>query len=234
MNGFNTLNRLLTPSVIGAAAIFALALTGNAATKSAKSSNAKTRMTAVSSIDDTNVIYEEIEVDDMYSEKRVTDGIRIAVALPVNSEINVDEKGKKEDDGGLSATPIITLGYQDIRKNALGYMINGSFWSTNDTNGIGDIGFARGELNLTYSYSEIRNVYVRGGLNYSDIVSGDNNNEKITGGPGFQAGIGYQINRAVGIEATFVQMNQSGKLETKSRTSELSTESIELGLVGTF
>lgn len=121
----------------------------------------------------------------------------------------------------------ISVGYASLPIQELGWTANLNH--INLTNEGTSTAVMRLDGNLAYAFADFVNV--KGGINISDVTSGESA-QNINAGIGFQAGLGFQINRNFGIDLNYVQMNQSASAD--GLDIDLRESGFEFGINATF
>jgi hypothetical protein len=164
-------------------------------------------------------------------------GIRISLVKPVLDakmkikfqEFNFDDSTQMDSTNGFA------VGYANLPIEELGWTTNLSFMETKNDSSANII---RADGNLAYTFSQYFNV--KGGINIAKFTSGAGVNE-LNEGVGLQSSIGLQINKNIGIDIGYTQMNMSGKspvtsngVEVGKADIEIKLSGLEIGLNGTF
>lgn len=151
-----------------------------------------------------------------------SEGFRVGLELPM---LSADLKsGSSSISQKLDQVLGVSLGYAKLRIRELGWTTNLSYLDIKN-NGASNA-LVRIDGNLAYAFN--RNFNTKAGLNVSNLTKGDAN-----AGVGFQAGLGVQMNKSVGIDLAYTQMNQTGT-SSFGNSVNLTESGVELGLNGTF
>ena len=130
-----------------------------------------------------------------------SDGVRIALVKPFIAVDLRSSRGSavKEDVDTIGAS----LGYAKLPVRELGFTTNAAVMQL-QKRGISHT-LARLDGSLGYAFNSF--AYLKGGLNLSKFVS--KGISELEPALGYQAGAGYQFDKNIGLEASYVVMNQS-------------------------
>ena len=161
-------------------------------------------------------------------------GIRVSLLKPsLNVELKVSSGGKsgKSDNVSFGDSTGLSVGYANLPVGQLGWTTNLSLIDTkvDKTN----LNFTRLDGNLAYAFTPVVNA--KGGLNYSKITKGDDQNV-FTPAIGLQASVGFQVTKNFGIDVGYTQMNQrvEANVDGNDMDFDFKFSGVEIGINGTF
>jgi hypothetical protein len=154
------------------------------------------------------------------------EGIRVGLVVP-NWEAQFKSGFGKSEKQNFDNIVGVEVGYARLPVGGLGFIANGTYANIHEENL--DLGFARIEGDAAVAATQ--NLYFKGGLNLSKIVTGETANE-WTPGFGFQLGLGFQLNQNFGVELAYAQMHQSHT--SNHQTLDLEFAGPEVAVTGTF
>ena len=137
--------------------------------------------------------------------------------------------------GKLDQTNGLSFGYVSLPIQSLGWTANTTLLEIKNNEISVQVGRADG--NLAYAFNKYINV--KGGFNLSQFIKSETA-EKYNAGFGFQAGLGFQMTKNVGLDVGFTEIHQSGKISVNNGISskdydiDYKLSGLELGLTGTF
>ncbi len=167
-------------------------------------------------------------------------GFRISLLRPhLDAKSKADYKGNHiEESLKIDSTIGLALGYAKLPVRELGWTTNLAMmeFTAEDEK----VNFVRADGNLAYAFNGLFNM--KGGLNAQKYISG--RGVKDFGvGIGFQAGVGFQVNRNFGLEIGYTDMNSSGRTPVYQVSTDreidradmaVKLSGIEIGLNATF
>lgn len=167
--------------------------------------------------------------DDLSDDQTSSQGVRVGVVKSMlKSEIAARYQGfSGSSSENIDSTTGVSLGYAKLPVQALGFTSNLTYLDFRDN---GDpAGALRADGNLAFAFTKFLNA--KGGINVSKFTSGKGLTD-LNAGIGFQAGLGVQMTKNIGLDVGYTEMNQSGTFQG----IDLSTKQkgMEIGLTGTF
>lgn len=177
-----------------------------------------------------------------YSVPSAAEGFRVSLLRPMlKAELkgsgdvkiydkNDNEVGKTSDE--VKNTMGFGLGYANVPVQSVGFAGQLAYLKLEGEKGSDDVNLLRLEGNATYGFTD--SVYAKGGLNFSKFTS--KNFEKLDGGFGLQAGVGFQVTQNLGFDLNYGLMNFSKDFNESGYSGklELQLRGFEVGLTGTF
>jgi hypothetical protein len=158
-------------------------------------------------------------------------GIRAGLWVPSLSTKIGNERSRRMD-----RTVGVTIGYANLPVRSLGWTVNaGLFEMTDYMRGVNSMAtedsaaFAKLDLSLAYAINSYFNV--KAGANVSGFTQQDGR-DVFEPDLGYQAGLGVQLTRHIGIEAGVLTMSQNGIEERQAQ--DFKAEGYDFGITGTF
>jgi hypothetical protein len=126
----------------------------------------------------------------------------------------------------------LSVGYVHLPIQSLGWAASGSFFQMKN-NGQEAAQMIRLDGNLAYTFNQY--FHIKGGLNTSEFIKG-NLLTQMSADLSGQAGVGFQINKNFGFDVGYVEIHQSGTLNTSLGDMDMKYKfsGIEMGFNGTF
>jgi len=175
----------------------------------------------------------QVSAQDGYSSR----GVRISLVRP-----NLDYKGTVkyqnfsfDGSGSYDSALGLGIGYVNLPIQELGWTTNLTLMEIKkDSSG----NLVRLDGNLGVAVTQFVNL--KAGLNVMKITSGSNI-DNLNPGLGYQASVGFQINKNLGLDLGYTELNTSGNAPITSNGKEIGQANvtykisgIEIGLNGTF
>lgn len=177
-----------------------------------------------------------------YKPEVAAQGVKVSLLLPVltakskysdtyeENGVMIKDSGKTSDDN--FSTVGLALGYSNLPVQSLGFVGQLAYVSINPDESSLNLDLIRVEGNLGYAINQM--FYLKGGLNLPSIMTKEFKelDEQI----GYQAGLGIQFTKNLGVELNYSVMNFEIQDEDdfSSFKSELEFSGLEIGLTGTF
>lgn len=157
------------------------------------------------------------------------EGFRVGLVKPM---LDIELKASVGGESSRSEAKLeeglgIAVGYVYLPVQELGWTANFVHAATKVESL--NIGVTRLEGNLGVALNEY--YHVKGGINVSKL-SGEELFEKMGPGFGFQAGVGFQFTRNIGLDLSYLHLSQIGNIDGVNLMSK--ETGFEVGLNGTF
>lgn len=166
----------------------------------------------------------------------VSEGIRISIIKPPKEMKGiVSYSGASADQTANADSTIgVSVGYAKLPIQNIGYTTNLAFIEAKH-NGV-SANIIRADGNVAYTFNKYVNI--KAGLNISKFTSG-NYLKDFDPGFGFQTSLGFQLNKKIGLEVGYSEINSSGSALFFSNQSEkfnyeFKMHGLEVGLNATF
>jgi hypothetical protein len=155
-------------------------------------------------------------------------GIRISLVRPtLDMKATVKYQGYSFDGAGKPDSALgLAVGYASLPVQELGWTTNAALIETKDES---SANIARVDGNLGYAFNKYVNL--KGGLNVMKFTS-SNGVKDLNAGFGFQASLGFQLNKNVGLDFGYSELNTSGKTPVTSNGQEIGKADIEVKMTG--
>jgi hypothetical protein len=157
-------------------------------------------------------------------------GFRVALVKPIldlQVETNTPAGSFLSASDDFNDALGLSVGYASLPVQRLGGLVNLAYFRM--TSRDEDIGLAR--LDASLAYAIVENIYVKGGANVTKFTGNPNLNDADPG-IGWQAGAGVQFNPHLGIDVSWVEMNQS--LDANAADVDFKESGPEFNVNGTF
>lgn len=155
-------------------------------------------------------------------------GIRISIVKPtLDMKATVKYQGSSFDGTGKPDSALgIAVGYAKLPVQEFGFTTNLALIEAKSES---SANIARVDGNLGYAFNKYVNL--KGGLNAMKFTSG-NGVKDLDVGFGYQASLGFQLNKNAGLDIGYSESNISGKTPVTSNGQEIGKANIDVKMSG--